>query len=380
MNNTALYIHVPWCRRRCPYCDFYFEVGKPSQDFIDNIKHEWQIRKELWHNGTSSSLYFGGGTPSMLDHESIGDLLQFFKDEHILAIDAEITLEANPEDINESYVANLYNQGINRISLGVQSFDDDILRKLGRKHNRQQIDKAIDLLLDHGFNNLSLDLIIGVMDESITSIANSLEYIIAHNIPHVSTYMLTIEEGTFFAKSMAQHKLSLPDQDMQADHYTFTQNLLLDHDYKQYDISSYAQDGYKSRHNQVYWGSLPYLGLGPGAHSMRLLADGSIIRAHNANNLLLWKDKVKRALIIDDHLEPSKALLESLAFGLRNMSLGVNPYDLAQRHQSILPKSWDIVVKKYSEYGYLIKEGDMVRLSHKGALFADAIMRDIFGD
>lgn len=381
MNNTALYVHVPWCKRRCPYCDFYFVIGKPSQDFINNLKHEWSIRKDLWHSGTSSSLYFGGGTPSLLHHESIGHLLQFFKDENILSIDAEITLEVNPEDINENYVANIYNQGINRISLGVQSFDDNILRKLGRKHNRQQIDKAINLLLDHGFNNLSIDLIIGVMNESISSIAMGLEYIITHRIPHVSTYMLTIEDGTFFAKSITQHKLSSPDQDMQADHYIFTQNLLLHHGYRQYDISSYAQHGYKSRHNQVYWGSFPYLGLGPGAHSMRLLSDGSIIRAHNDNNLLLWsKDKANRALIIDDHLDPSKALLESLAFGLRNMSQGVDPYYLAQRHKSILPKSWDITLKKYNEYGYLIKEGNRVRLSHNGALFADAIMRDIFGD
>lgn len=380
MNNSSIYIHVPWCRRRCPYCDFYLVVGKPQTGFIDALMIEWHARKALWHQGVAPTLYFGGGTPSLLRPEELGRLINFFRQEGVLAPDAEITLEANPEDINEAYAHEIVLAGINRISLGVQSFDDALLRRLGRKHSKKGAQEAIKCLIDAGLTNLSVDLIIGVMGESVEMVLDYMHYISHHNIPHISAYLLTIEAGTNFYKRIKQGALSPPSEDAQADIYGLVQTTLTASGYQQYDISSYAKPGFLSRHNQVYWGQGGFIGLGPGAHSMGLLPDGGLLRAYNQASLVVWLNAPQDLnLIALDPLSADEALRESLAFGLRNMDKGIDPLSLALRHQTNLPHGFFEVAEKLKNFGWLESCQGVWRIRPQGALFADAIMREILG-
>lgn len=378
MNKSAIYIHVPWCRRRCPYCDFYLVVGKPKNNFIDALMIEWETRRCEGQRGRATSLYFGGGTPSLLDPREINRLINYFFDQGALIGDAEITIEANPEDLDGDYAARLADTAVNRVSLGAQSFDDDILRILGRKHKRATVELAVDNLLKAGQANISVDLILGVVGEKKALTLASLGYLSEHAIPHVSAYLLTIEERTNFFKRIRDGQMDEPKEDEQVESYRQVQSELKRLGYLQYDISSYAKPGYFSRHNQVYWAAGNYIGLGPGAHSMRLLPDGGIERAHNRATLSAWlKDPKSHQSFAIDRLTAAAALLESLSFGLRNMGAGIRPSALAERHQAPLPPAVFSVIEKLKSFGWLDENDGVLRITEHGALFADAIMRDI---
>jgi oxygen-independent coproporphyrinogen III oxidase len=378
MNKFSIYIHVPWCRRRCPYCDFYLEVGKPNNNFLNSIIVEWECRHRFWYFDLAQSLYFGGGTPSLLNPKDIDGLLSYFIDKKYLSHEAEITLEVNPEDIHKAYVKTLINTAVNRISVGIQSLDDKILQKLGRKHTARSAKDALETLIGYGFKNISVDLIISVPNEVPEKIIESLFYLNELSIPHISTYLLTIEDKTKFSEWIKLGKMKAPDEDQSVDIYKLVQKCLISLGYIQYDISSYAKPGFFSAHNQIYWGSGSYMGLGPGAHSMRYLLGGGIERLHNHASINQWlKNPVAEINFIVDRLGPKKALLESLAFGLRNMVTGIHPYEFSKRHQKDLPKNFFALIKKFKDCGWLEEKNGLIKISCEGALFADHIMRDI---
>lgn len=379
MNQHAIYIHVPWCRRRCPYCNFYLVVGEPDAQFADALIREWHYRAKLYPDAKASSLYFGGGTPSLLKPQQIANLISFFITQGALDNHAEITLEANPEDLSLDFIAGLKASGVNRISLGVQSFDDQTLRVLGRMHTGKQALESIINLQSAGFNNISVDLIIGVPGEKSQSLLDSLDMLSDHSIGHISTYLLTIEDKTNFQRRIASKKMAAPCEEAQVEIYRLVQAELSARAYEQYDISSFAQRGFFSRHNQVYWATGSYIGLGPGAHSMRMLADGGIERVHNRAQLKSWLvSDPHEGHYEQDHLKNHEALAESLAFGLRNMHSGIDPEALALRHHHPLPLAWPHLIEKFHKSEWLAQEADgRVRISPYGALFADAIMREI---
>lgn len=377
MNKEAIYVHVPWCRRRCPYCDFYFEVGQPDEAFVSALIREFEARAPFWLKGPAQSLYFGGGTPSMLSVAEINKLIDFLLANNALSRDAEITLEANPEDISESYALALGQSFISRISLGIQSFDDRILAILGRMHRSEQAMGAIDALQSAGFKNISVDLIMGVGGEDPSKIIASLNTLAARGIPHLSTYLLTIEEKTAFYRRIKKGLMAKPEEDDQVSIYRLVQKELKSLGFVQYDISSFGLMGSFSRHNQVYWAEGSFLGLGSGAHSMRLL-DGAIERAHNKRPLKEWLLKsADEDDFIWDRLTKADGLLESMAFGLRNMHKGVNMDELCLRHQSPRPKDLDRVLAKMCDFKWLSEAHGRHFITEAGALFADAIMSEI---
>lgn len=379
MNQQAIYIHVPWCRRRCPYCNFYFVVGKPDELFKTALIREWRDRADSWQNGKAQSLYFGGGTPSLLRPQEISYIINFFMSEGALDTEAEITLEANPEDLTAEFMRDLRLTQVNRISLGVQSFDDQTLRFLGRMHTGEQAFQALDSLKQAGINNISVDLIIGVPHEKPESILQSIGLLDDRLVGHISTYLLTIEEKTNFHKRIAAGSLRAPCEDAQVEMYRAVQVELKSRAYEQYDISSFAKPGLFSRHNQVYWSTGSYIGLGPGAHSMRVLKEGAIERAHNKAELKPWLLAPSCDKNYDlDRLTNAEALKEALAFGLRNMHQGIDPHALAGRHHHALPASWLDIIENFNKSGWLINKPDgRIAISSEGALFADAIMREI---
>lgn len=374
--NNGIYIHIPWCRRRCPYCNFYLVVGKPEINYEKRLIEEFYFIKDIFNYKNFSTLYFGGGTPSLMSFLSIKRLVDFFKHQGILNNNAEITLEVNPEDISDEYLNGLY-QVINRLSFGLQSLDDNILWFLGRKHKSKEAIESLRKAKALGFD-LSVDFILGIHGQSQNALSDDIEKVSDLGVNHISTYLLTIEEKTFFYKKLLENKLPVMKDDMQAIIYETIQKKLCALGYEHYEISNYARKNRISEHNQIYWGKGNYLGLGPGAHSMFLKDDGGIIRFNYKFPLTDYLSKPFSWQFYEkDELLPQKALKESLAFGLRNLKTGVNLKSQSLRHQTPIETKTQDVFEKLRKNGYLEKIGENFIIAKSQVLLADAIMREI---
>jgi oxygen-independent coproporphyrinogen-3 oxidase len=309
-------------------------------------------------------------------------LLETTQISHIIAnIDlensAEISLEANPEDLSEAHARDLRSTGINRVSLGVQSFDDAVLKALGRKHTAPQALQAVADLLEAGFDRVSVDLIFGVPGESPDAIATHIARLRSLGVGHISAYLLTVEPGTPLQKLIHKGRAQAPDDDKQADAYEAIQKVMAESGYRQYEISSYALPGQESRHNRNYWGKGSYLGLGPAAHSMRFLPAGEIERSKNVASLSDWQNNIGdlRELEI---LCSAEAFSEALAFGLRDMQKGVKLEGLGQRFGVEPSPVLLSVLDRARDRGLLRKEGNQhYFLTQLGARFSDGIAREI---
>lgn len=373
----GFYVHVPWCRRRCPYCDFYFEIKKNllGNGFAQKILLEWAQRDQ--QEQQAATLYFGGGTPSLLDPEEINAIINGLATS--LATDAEITLELNPEDMRVDYLGGLSQTRINRLSVGIQSFCPVSLKYLGRKHRAEQAQEAIAQAVTNGFKNISIDLIIGVSGEDTELIKKSLAWAVHQGITHISMYMLTVEPGTNLEKMIGRGTRNAINDDNQVTAYEHMREFIQSLGFQQYEISSFALNDHFSRHNIIYWSNGSYMGLGPGAHSMRLLSDGSVERRANAPDLNeWWKDPAAQA-VTTEIMAPAAALKEALAFGIRNMRTGIDPIALAHRHQIALPDNFSGKTQELIQANWLSWCDSRLRLTSHGALFADAVSRAFLG-
>ncbi len=375
----GIYVHVPWCHRRCSYCDFYFEVGKSDAKFSECVLAEWNARRQLFPSLPAKTLYFGGGTPSTLSSVQLSKIISPIKISQSLDPDAEITLEANPEDLTPTYLAEIKQAGVNRLSLGVQSFDDVILKWLGRKHDATMARTAVRQALDAGFTRLSVDLIVGVPSEDWQQIQGAIIWLKEVGVGHISVYVLTVEPLTPLERLIEKGQRLRPIDDAQALVYEQAQKFLIEQGYRQYEISSFAKPGQESQHNRLYWAQGNYLGLGPGAHSMLLQPDGSIYRRHTQGILSEWLKNPVAASFTEDILDPEHAFLESLAFGIRDLLRGVQVKSQLDRHKCALPKSFFNTVENLKERGWVVEHEECLLLTPLGTLFADAVAREFLG-
>jgi oxygen-independent coproporphyrinogen-3 oxidase len=262
----GLYIHIPFCLRKCAYCGFYSITDRSLiPDYLAALRREM----DLYRGWTASfdTLYIGGGTPSVLPEGDLEGLIADIRTAFTITTDAEITVEANPADITESFLAALRRSGVNRLNIGVQSFDDDILNFLGRRHNQKQSEEAIAAARRAGIENIGIDLICGVPGQQMDVWFSTLRAAVALCPDHLSCYQLTREEGTPLAESCSRGEVLLPEEAVQADFFCNTSKFLEENDYLHYEVSNFARPGRESRHNRKYWNHAPYLGLGPAAHS-----------------------------------------------------------------------------------------------------------------
>lgn len=281
---SGIYFHIPFCQKKCAYCDFYStsNVGN-IEKLIDSEVKELCLRYDYLIDKQINTIYFGGGTPSLLSSFQISKLLNEVKRLFIVAPDAEITLEANPEDLSDSYILDLVDCGINRLSIGFQSFDDDVLRFFGRRHNNKNLKHIVEFAQLSGFDNISVDLIFGYPGFDASIYINSLKSAIALDIQHISAYSLTYAEGTLLYKKLKNNQLTLLDETSSVDLFYKTIDTLKAGGFEQYEISNYAKAGFKSRHNSAYWEGVHYLGIGPSAHSYNGLS-----RQWNVSNSSLY--------------------------------------------------------------------------------------------
>ena len=266
MRKIGLYLHIPFCDGKCAYCSFFSK--RSDESFIDRytdhlIKaiHDWgDIIKR-----TVDTVYFGGGTPSLLGHERLIRILKAVEQSFTVTDNAEITVEVNPTSTNDLDFAAMRQAGFNRLSIGMQSVNDNELRILGRRHNAEAVSRSVQSAKNAGFNNISLDVMLAIPEQTIESLNKTLSFCASQNVQHISCYILKIEEGTpFYAM---RDTLSLFDDDEQAAFYEHTAERLREFGFNQYEISNFSQRGFESRHNLHYWHDEEYLGIGPSAHS-----------------------------------------------------------------------------------------------------------------
>ena len=285
---AGIYIHVPFCKSKCAYCDFYSIANTKLTDvFVDAILKEIDLQKHYLGNEIVKTIYFGGGTPSILKVKQIEKILNKIHKEFNTDKNNEITLEANPDDLSKDYLKLIRNSGVNRLSIGIQSFSDSDLQLMKRKHTVNQSVSSVKCAQDIGFNNISIDLIYGLPDLTLEKWGENINKALNLKIQHISAYHLTIEPNTLFHKYYKNEKLNLPSEDESLDQFKLLKEKTAEKGFLQYEISNFAVDGFISLHNTNYWMGVRYLGLGPSAHSYNLSS-----RQWNIQNLHVYLDEI----------------------------------------------------------------------------------------
>jgi len=372
---AGIYLHIPFCRSACAYCNFHFSTSiKNKKHLIEAMQKEILIRKDYLNNETIGSIYFGGGTPSFLEINEINDLLETINKNFKIDSDSEITIEANPEDLNKNYLSELKSSGINRLSIGIQSFFEEDLKTLGRKHNYLQAEKCIDEAREAEFTNLSIDLIYGIPDSNLWK--KNLEKLSNYNIPHFSAYSLTLEPKTIYHWQVNQQKAKAPDEQYCNLCYTQLCDFASKNNYIHYEISNFGKNGFESKHNSAYWNNKNYLGIGPSAHSY----NGSSRQWNiSINNLYISKIINNEAFYEIENLSRKDKINEYLLTHLRTKS-GIKINEIKnlmtqKEYQSFLVTSEKIVKKGFAQIN-----NDIFVLTEEAFYFSDGIISSLFTD
>ncbi len=374
---AGIYLHIPFCKQACYYCDFHFSTyHKLLEPVIAAMHRELELRKNYLGEEKIDTIYFGGGTPSLLDAGEITAFLEKIFDKFDVDERPEITLEANPDDLKPEKLEMLAGTGINRLSIGVQSFNDEVLDYLNRTHTGQEAIKAIHFARDKGFTNINIDLIHGIFSHHLPVLKKDLKKISELNPEHISIYTLTIEENTVFGRWLKNNRISDVHDEITGREYEYIMRSLTSMGYDHYETSNFAKPGFISRHNSNYWRQVTYLGIGPSAHSFN-----GRLREHNINNNSLYIKSIQRSKIPADYdyLKPATRINEIIMTSLRT-KWGI---DIRKLHQEY---NIDIIHenKEYIDQLVLndmaVIENGCLKLKNKGKLMADKIAGDLFLD
>ncbi|MBL7940481.1 MAG: radical SAM family heme chaperone HemW [Flavobacteriales bacterium] len=367
---AGLYLHIPFCRRACTYCDFHFSTSKDRNAVLDAMETELIKRSKEMGDGRVGTIYFGGGTPSLLAPDSVATFIQQARDLFRVESEAEITLEANPDDISPERLSEWKAAGVTRISLGTQSFRDDRLKWMGRAHDAQQALTSIGLIAKAGFKTWTIDLIYGLPEMALSEWDEQLAIALDHGMPHLSAYCLTVDAKTALAHQVRKGAVRMSEDDDQSAQFDRLMERMAAAGLEHYEISNFGRPGHHSRHNTSYWEGVPYLGIGPSAHSF----DGVSRRWNVANNAAYVKAVKEGAPYWEsEKLSPAQRTNERLMTGLRT-SRGVDLDKLEVDALGINSSVFQTHVSK----GYInVVDGRLV-LTRAGRHFADRIASDLF--
>ncbi|BCW98895.1 MAG: coproporphyrinogen III oxidase [Armatimonadota bacterium] len=372
MRCSAAYVHIPFCASKCPYCDFnsYAGISHLASRYVGALCRQIQESPQAG-DGPLRTVFFGGGTPSLLPAESLVQVLEALRNRFGIAEDAEVTLEANPESADPEKLARLRQGGFNRLSIGAQDFDDDLLRALGRAHDHRRFLQAFQDARAAGFENISFDLMFALPGQTLDGLRRTLEAAIGLCPEHISAYCLTIEEGTAFHRRRAAGRLDLPDEEAQADMFLLTRSLLEDAGYEHYEISNYALPGRRCRHNEVYWRNEPYRGFGPGA--VEFVEGRRVMWERDPAEFIRQVEESGRAReVFSEMLPAEKAAGESLMLALRTAD-GANLEELSRRFGLDVENLFQPEIERYTAAGLLNRSGCRIRLTRSGQLLADEV-------
>ena len=381
MKDLSIYIHIPFCDHKCIYCDFYSIINfENRKHFLNSIIKEINYYQILEEERSVKSVFFGGGTPSILDPDEIGSILNALHSVFNMDENAELTFESNPGTVDGHKLKEIKKLGINRLSVGVQSFDDDELKFLTRIHDRQTALDTFNLAAKSGFDNVNIDLIFNLPGQTRAVWEANLSQAVKLPVTHISAYSLILERGTILNKMVLDGKINLSDSDFDAELYEHTIDFLGEHNFLQYEVSNFAKPGFKCSHNLVYWRHKEYIGLGPSAHSFI----GSR-RWWNYSSLKMYIDKVNRdgrGVVTEEELSTSELAEEYIMLQLRSEGLDLNALnklygsewlDLNQNYLDTLIKerfiSYNDNFIKFTKRGYSIC--DEILAKFKTAVLTD---------
>lgn len=374
---SGIYIHIPFCKKKCFYCDFYsvsnFDLKK---EYLSALQKEIILQKKYFHGEQIATIYFGGGTPSLLTTEEILNILNSIQQNFEITSNAEITLEANPDDISLAVATDLIKTGINRISIGVQSFIDDDLKLLNRRHTAQQAKDSIAILKQVGFSNISADLIYGLPGMTAETWGKNLDVMFSQGVQHLSAYHLSIEAGTVFAHFLAKGKLNMPGEDQSIQQFQMLIHKAKQNKFIHYEISNFALADFYSKHNSAYWQQKKYLGIGSSAHSF----NGNT-RQWNVSNLNEYITVIQTGKIpcTIESLSDADKFNEYVMTALRTQS-GIDIIYLKEHFNICHCEELIKKAKTYEVSAHLILSENNIILTDTGLLISDKIISDLFID
>ena len=376
----GLYIHIPFCRKACHYCNFHFSVNHQKLPaMIEAMVQEIRLSSfpfRLEEQVQLETVYFGGGTPSLLDSAQLQQLIHAIQTRYAIDPHAEITLEANPDDISPEKLQTWKSLGINRLSVGIQSFQSDELAWMNRAHQVEQAIQCLSWIQEAGFDNYSVDLIFGSPLLTDEQLDQNLTRVIEARVPHLSCYALTVENGTTLGHQVYKGLAADVDADKQARQFLLVYDRLTQAGYEGYEISNYALPGYRSRHNSAYWKGIPYGGIGPGAHSYR-----PGMRQWNVANNSLYIQGIQNNLPAVEHekLSASQLVNEYIMTALRTVE-GIQVSKLNSLTDSSTRTSILQRCRPFQQQGWLEISEEQIKITRTGRLHADGIAADLFMD
>lgn len=371
---AGIYIHIPFCKQACNYCNFHFSTSlRYKNELIAALLKEIRLSAQIFFQpaglGLVETIYFGGGTPSLLSRDELAAILDRIRQTYNVSPTAELTLEANPDDLSAAQLQSWKEIGINRLSIGIQSFFEEDLQWMNRAHTAQQAIENLNLATEY-FDNITIDLIYGTPGLTNEKWKENVDRAIALGIPHLSCYALTVEPKTPLQKMIARHQRHDVDPVMQSAQFLLLMDWLSTAGYEHYEISNFAKPGFRSRHNSSYWQGKPYLGLGPSAHSF----NGKARWWNIANNNVYIQSLVKDIIPFEiEELTAAQQLNEKVMISLRTME-GLNLSQLAPVDRERILREG----KKFLENGLLKTEFDRLILTKEGKLLADGIAAELF--
>lgn len=370
----SAYLHIPFCEHICYYCDFnkVFIEGQPVDEYIDMLIREMSFLKEEVPAHPLSTMYIGGGTPTSLSAKQLEKLMIGIHEQLPLASGVEFTVEANPGDLTADKIAVLKNYGVNRLSMGVQSFDDRLLKKIGRKHTASDVFDTMRLLEKSGLNNVSIDLIYALPGQSLESFHDSLDKALSLDLPHYSLYSLILENQTVFYNLARQGRLHLPDEDEEGDMFDLAAAFMEAHGRKQYEVSNFAIPGKESQHNLVYWNNEEYYGLGAGASGY---LDGVRYRNFGPIQQYMQPLKEQKRPIRDEEILTEQARMEEELFlGLRKRE-GVSYALFYEKFNQSLDEVFGNVIEELVAEKLLVKDTQHIALTRRGLALGNNVFQ-----
>ncbi len=372
----GLYLHFPFCISKCPYCDFNsYQLKEDNQisSYISALYQEITAYSQKLKKSNIKTIYLGGGTPTILSGVQIYNILEFCKDKFNIDKNAEITIEANPGTLDGEKLKLLIESGINRLSLGAQSFNNLFLKKLGRIHNTQDIIDSYYLAREKGFNNINIDIMFALPDQTTEDLQATLKKAISLKPDHLSLYNLTIKPGTEYYKKYKRGKLKLPTEDEEFDMYNWAINFLKENNFEHYEIANFARPYKRSMHNLIYWQNKPYLGIGAGAYSF--IKGYRYMNYENPARYI--KEIMSGKLPVDngEKLSLRKRMIETIILGLRTKD-GVGYKKFKTRFGVNLNDIFSKQVNKLVNLGLLEKDDCKIKLTKKGIFLANTVFRE----
>lgn len=364
---TSAYVHIPFCTQICYYCDFskVFIKNQPVDSYLEHLieeYHSYDIKK-------LRTLYIGGGTPTALSARQLAFLLEKLTDKLDLSYLEELTIEANPGDLDQEKIAVLKDSPVNRVSLGVQTFNDRMLKQIGRSHSEKDIYENIANLKKAGFDNISIDLIYALPKQTMEDVKINVAKAIALDIPHMSLYSLILENHTVFMNRMRRGKLPLPKEDLEAEMFDYIIAELEKAGFEHYEISNFSKPGFESRHNLMYWDNAEYYGIGAGASGY---VDGVRYKNHGPIRHYLQAVEAGNARVQEETLTLNEKMEEEMFLGLRKKS-GVSKKRFEEKFGVSFEDQYGAVVSELTEQGLLVPDRDIVRMTKQGLFLGDTV-------